>query len=121
MIDMDRFEDQIYLLNKGVRSCFSDILCGDKKHIEESVKFMREVAHKNGYKIIFNILPNALEDFEVKEGKKCYEYYVCKYDHQIKVINRMNNIKDKFMIEFIKGNLLGYSPDNMEKYLMKVK
>ena len=35
MIDMDRFEDQIYLLNKGVRSCFSDILCGDKKHIED--------------------------------------------------------------------------------------
>ena len=117
MIDQDRFEDQIYLLNKGVRSCFSDVLCGDEKHIEESMKFMREVAHKNGYKIVFNILLRGLEEYEIKEGMECYEYYVCKYDHQIRILNRINCTMDKFMAEFCKGYLLGYSPDNMEKYL----
>lgn len=117
MIDQDMFANEIYLLDKGVRSCFSDILFGDEKHIKESMDFIKEMTDEKGYKIVYNELPT--EEWEVE--KECYEYYVCKYDHQIKVIERMNNMTDRFMIEFIKGYLLGYSPDNMEKYLIKDK
>ena len=117
MIDQDIFANEIYLLDKGVRSCFSDILFGDKNYIKNSMAFIKTMTDEKGYKVVYNELPT--EEWEV--GKECYEYYVCKYDHQIKVIERMNNMTDRFMIEFCKGYLLGYSPNNMEKYLTLIK
>ena len=112
----------IYLLQKGVRDCalLSINLFGTKeKKLDELFEIEQYIISSNLYYHILKYTDDDEDSFS-----EDLSIYVFKYPHQRMVIDTLENdkrfTKGSFMFEYLRGTLLGYSGEEMEKYLSKL-
>jgi hypothetical protein len=117
MIDKDRLEDSLYLMDKGVRDCCETFIYGTEKELGENlIEIEQQATHHNYYITYIDI--HCDDD---KDGKYGKSVFICKYQYQRIVISKLiNDIKPhSFIYEYIMGSFLGYSGAAMEEFLMK--
>lgn len=112
----------IYLLQKGVRDCalIPINLFGNKeKKLDELFEIEQYIISSNLY---YHIIKYNNEDED--SFSEDLSIYVFKYSHQKMVIETLENdkrfTKGSFMHQYLTGTLLGYSGEEMEKYLSKL-
>lgn len=132
MTDYGRIRDQIvnecYLIKKGVRSCFLEVVSGPK----ETIEYEDEIVELSIAEKLFK-----LEQVVVNEGLMCrwykrekdqyddpdeeyYSFWICRYTHQLAVINAVEASRPwNFLTQWIVGKLLGYSDQSMEEFLVE--
>ena len=129
---IDNIMDNIYLIQKGVRSCYTETISGpDEMVIRQWVKQNRETQKEIVYGVYDQV--NSIESIVKKEGLYFYAYtltaqeedpdsdwktvaiWIYKYPHQGRVIKMLNN-EHTFLEEWIIGKLLGYSDQAMEEF-----
>ena len=132
---IDTILDNIYLIKKGVRSCYTTTISGYNEQI------FRTIVDKGGTSIeIYHSVHDKLKSLErltIREGLLFHSYritsseenpngmyqtyaiWICKYKHQIEIIGMLEGNKS-FIEEWIVGKLLGYSDEAMEEHLTKI-
>ena len=117
MIDPDRLEDDLYLMDKGVRDCCEIFIYGAENELEEKLSEIEQQATSHNFYITY-IDMHCDDD---KDGKYGKSVFVCKYHYQRILISKLNNdiTPHSFIYEYIMGSLLGYSAAAMEEFLMK--
>ena len=121
----DRFDrkynswlNEIYLINKGVRSCASDTvrICEDDSSEEVLNNLEQMTIRDNLHFIAFKMKPCSDDPPEVEY----WMIYACKYAHQIPIIKFLEAYQGpKYIYDYIMGKLLGYSDAAMEEFLSK--
>ena len=110
--------NEIYLIEKGVRDC-ALVELGTPEIGE-----YHELLYKVEQVVIQNDLNVKFKEFKTDEpcdaDKTYVEAYIYKYNHQRIIIDLLDTLPThEFLYEYILGNLLGYSGEAMEKYIMK--
>lgn len=123
--DFEELADNIYLIKKGVRSCFMESITGAKEDIVNQERKELSVFHQL-QKIKVYIEENGLcfyayqlaKDKDDADDRLSFIYWAYKYPHQGVILRSLQG-KHSYIEEWIIGKLLGYSDEAMEEFLQK--
>ena len=103
--------DELYLLDKGVRDCFSLNVVGDKEEREEAID-----------QIIGKVIQYDYFVYTVELDEETTCVYVCKYNYQKVILHTIYNelTPHSILYEYCLGTLLGYSGKSMDEFLTKI-
>lgn len=117
---IDNILNEVYLINKGVRTCA----------LLEGTSFSSDTEEESVYQIEQLILKNGLNYFWVKHEKSedyadnvYYTVYIYKYEHQRYILSYLENkMRDQnpLIYEWMMGKCLGYSDEAMEQFLTHI-
>ena len=104
--------NELYLLDKGVRDCFSITVMGEEEEIGDSLEYIISKVMEHGYYMYTKSLPN---------DKACI-VYVCKYNYQKLILHKIyKNLEEhSILFEYCIGSILGYSGEAMENFITKI-
>ena len=118
---LGRIMNECYLINKGVRSAFTDCLIlteFDEEDKESNKQFIKDLAtNVNLEDLIFYINEYPRREDDIPEYRY-YDLWIFKYPHQLKIRDNLYKL-DEYMREYVIGKLLGYSDQSMEEFLSK--
>lgn len=126
--EMKEVLDNVYLIKKGVRSCYMEIISGPEQNYESGIydnptiilsvfkklKAIEKYVKEEGLYFYSYKLKDFEEDIEL--GNKSYCFWIYKYPHQGILLEHIPR-EHGFVEEWIIGKLLGYSDESMEKFL----
>lgn len=109
-------EDNMYLMDKGVRDCCELLISGSPSEIGDQLYDIEAQAAEHKY----NVLAFRLQR-EEGETNECHSVFICKYNYQKILLTKLyNEVKPhSFIYEYMMGTLLGYSAASMEEFLMR--
>ena len=122
---VNEFNNEMYLIKKGVRSCFLTTITGPVKAVIENKEIIdfsiEETIFKLTQLVIGENLSYVYYPTKLDDGNKdfaTYTFWIARYSHQTLIINEIKDKPSNIVTEWIKGKLLGYSDGAMETFLV---
>ena len=117
---VDQLNDDIYLIDKGVRNCALHTASSYK--LDDVIKFLEFACKSNvsGKFICKFALFEEVND-EIDEEDKDYKLFLYRYPHQVAIFERCLQMKDPLLYEWTLGKLLGYSDESIEGFLQHIR
>lgn len=118
-----RLMNECYLIEKGVRSAYTEVLTmverdeSDKEYNSKYLDEIKDVVNRNG--LLYLIEEWERDPNDYYKDRKYYNMWVVKYPHQLVLVKKLPYIKSRYLREYLKGKILGYSDESMEEYLSR--
>lgn len=109
------WENELYLIDRGVRSVCTDFLHYDKND-RDAVELIYELEQMT---VRRNLYFATFDAVDKEDGKTNLVVYAYKYMHQLPLIKYVENGEKGYIREWILGKLLGYSDESMDEYLCR--
>lgn len=116
--------DNIYLINKGIRTCYFGAL-----HTTEGEYFYLYDFGTFMFEDILEIFKEEVTEFDlymftnksIENEDIFYHYWIYKYPHQKIILEKIYNEEgDNYLRQWMIGKLLGYSDQSMEDFLSNI-